>query len=154
MNRFEKLVSETPNSVIIDEKHHFNGNLSGLYVDGNIALSDKLETSSQKACVLAEELGHHHTTVGNILDPSNPSNRKQERRARLWGFNHMIGLYGLVSALEHGCRSKQETANFLEVTEEYLEEAIKCYKEIYGLYAKADNYIIYFEPCLKIIKMI
>lgn len=41
--------------------------LSGLYFNGNIAIEKKL-TQTQKTCVLAEELGHHYTTVGNILD--------------------------------------------------------------------------------------
>ena len=37
-------------------------------------------------------------------------------------------------------------AEYLDVTEEYLEEAIDCYKAKYGLYVSIDNYIIYFEP--------
>ena len=32
--------------------------LKGLYYNGNIAIEKKL-TQTQKACVLAEELGHH-----------------------------------------------------------------------------------------------
>ena len=37
-------------------------------------------------------------------------------------------------------------AEYLDVTEEYLEEAIDCYKAKYGLYVSVDNYIIYFKP--------
>ena len=44
-------------------------------------------------------------------------------------------------------------AEYLDVTEEYLEEAIDCYKAKYGLYASVDNYIIYFEPFV-VIKII
>ena len=53
---------------------------------------------------------------------------------------------GLIRAYEARCRNRYEMAEYLDVTEEYLEEAIDCYKAKYGLYASVDNYIIYFEP--------
>lgn len=37
---------------------------------------------AEKACVLAEELGHHYTAVGDIIDQSYYSNRKQELRGK------------------------------------------------------------------------
>ena len=37
-------------------------------------------------------------------------------------------------------------AECLDATEEYLKEAIDCYKSKYGLCVSVDNYIIYFEP--------
>jgi len=154
MDEYEKLIAETPFDVNIDENHHFKGKLSGLYVDGNIALSDKLKTSKEKVCVLAEELGHHHTTYGNIIDMRQAVNRKQERKARLWGYNRLIGLYGLIRAFEKGCRNKHEIAEYLEVTEDYLDEAMKCYREKYGEGKGVDNYYVSFEPSLQILKMI
>ena len=152
MDKYEQLIAQETDVRVVEKV--FKSRARGLMKGRKIAIRKDIPTSAEKACVLAEELGHYHTTVGNILDPTKPSNRKQERRARLWGYNNMIGLYGLVNALENGCKSKHEVADYLEVTEEYLENAIKCYREIHGLYAKADNYIIYFEPSLKIIKMI
>ena len=44
--------------------------IKGLYCDGTIAISTDMKTDAEKACVLAEELGHHYTTYGNILDQS------------------------------------------------------------------------------------
>ena len=111
-----------------------------------IAINRSLPTQAEKACVLAEELGHHYTTTGDILDHSNAMNRKQEYRARLYGYNLKIGLAGLIRAYEARCRNRYEMAEYLDVTEEYLEEAIDCYKAKYGLYVSIDNYIIYFEP--------
>lgn len=63
-----------------------------------------------KKCVLAEELGHYHTTVGDILDLSTASNQKQEYRARLWTYDKMIGLSGIISAYKTG---KQEYSPFI-----------------------------------------
>lgn len=66
----------------VDEDYLLSEPLSGLYIDGNIALSNRLNTTAEKACVLAEELEHHETSVGNIIDLSVSWNRKQERQAR------------------------------------------------------------------------
>ena len=110
--------------------------------------------TAEKSCVLAEELGHYYTTVGDILDMNVSENRKQERQARLWGYNRVIGLFGLIRAYEHGCKDKYEIAEYLDVTEEYLEDCIDCYRDKYGEHKIVDNYTIYFIPNLMIFKKI
>lgn len=125
--------------------------LKGLYVNGRIAINAKM-SDTEKACVLAEELGHHYTTYGNILDQSNTSNRKQELRARAWAYNRQIGLLGLIRAYEHGCRNRFEIAEYLEVTEEVLEECLVFYRNKYGMCQNIDNYVVYFIPNLVIMK--
>lgn len=127
--------------------------LKGLYVDRNIAI-EKTLTQSEKACVLAEELGHYHTTTGNILDQSKAENRKQELKARLWAYNKQIGLLGIVKAYQHGCRNRYETAEYLGVTEEFLADALKAYRSKYGTHATLDNYIVYFEPSIGVMEII
>lgn len=130
----------------IQEMHLSDVNgLKGLYIDGNIAI-EKDMTATEKACILAEELGHHYTTFGNILDLSNTENRKQERRARLWAYRRAFDLVDLISAYKHGCRNRFEIAEFLEVTEDFFQDALNTYREKYGIYTKVDRYIIYFEP--------
>ena len=126
--------------------------LKGLYYNGCIAIEQGL-SSNEKSCILAEELGHHYTTVGNILDQSSVSNRKQELRARMWAYNKLIGLLGIVKSYEHGCRSLYDMAEYLEVTEEFLKDALERYRQKYGMYTIVDNYIIYFEPGLGVVKM-
>ena len=115
-------------------------------IKGKRILIRKDMKTTQKSCVLAEELGHYHTTVGNILDQSKAENRKQEQRARAWAYNKMIGLTGIIRAYENGCCSSYEMADFLDVTEVFLLEAIECYKTKYGPCVQIDNYAIYFEP--------
>ena len=127
--------------------------LKGLYVNGHIAINAKM-SDIEKACVLAEELGHHYTSVGNILDMTSAANRKQEHQARLWAYNKQIGLFGLVRAFEHGCQNRFEIAEYLEVTEEFLEECIECYRNKYGICKQVNNYVVYFTPYLAIIKII
>lgn len=126
--------------------------------DGRIKGKDiylrKDMNTTEKACVLAEELGHYHTSVGNLLDMTIPSNRKQERQARLWAYNKQIGLKGLIRAYEHGCTASHEIAEYLDVTEEALQECIEFYRDKYGEYKTFDHYIIFFIPHLAVLKKI
>lgn len=150
---YEALLDEAhQEGLIVKEKPliYNNGRIKGK----RIAIRQNINTTTEKACVLAEELGHHHTSVGNILDMNDIRNRKQERQARFWGYNKLIGLTGIVQAFESGCQSTHEAAEYLEVTEEYLNEAVECYRDKYGVCKEIDNYIIYFMPNLAVIKMV
>lgn len=81
---------------------------------------------------------------------SDVSNAKQERQARMWTYERLIGLRGLIDAYQHGCREYHETAEFLDVTEEQLRDAIADYRSKYGVCTKYQNYYIMFEPYLMI----
>ena len=126
----------------------YDGRLKGK----DIYLRKDMNTT-EKTCVLAEEMGHHYTTVGNILNMESIQNRKQERQARLHGYNRLIGLAGLIEAYEHGCRNRYEIAEFLEVTDEFLEDCIECYRQKYDIGTTVDNYYIMFIPNLTIGKI-
>lgn len=115
-----------------------------------IAIYKDIPTLAEKADVLAEELGHYHTTVGNIIEQDMVTARKQERIARLWGYNKRIGLIGLISAYKAHCSNSYEIADYLGVAEETLAEALEYYRQIYGHGEMVDNYFIQFEPYLTI----
>ena len=132
--------------VPIDTVRFSSERIKGLYCDGSIALSAVLETSADRSAILAEELGHHYMTIGDIMDQTDTGNRKQELRARIWAYNRLIGLQGLISAYKHGCTNRYEAAEYLDVTEEFLEEAVNYYHSKYGLCYQVDNYAVYFEP--------
>lgn len=146
---YETLLDEASNSgLIVKEKPLYSSD--GRIKGNRIAIRQDIKTTTEKSCVLAEELGHHYTSVGDIIDLSDVQNRKQERQARLWAYNKQIGLYGLIRAFEHGCTSLHEIAEYLEVTEQFLHEAIECYRNKYGICTAVDNYVIYFIPNLTI----
>lgn len=141
---YEKLLIEYEEEVEVIESP-LPSKLKGLYSDSTIVINSKL-TSTEKACVIAEELGHHYTTAGNILDQSEVSNRKLEKTARNWGYEKLVGLIDLVNAYKSGVRNRHELAEFLGVTEEFIENALNYYREKHGLFTTVDNYIVYFEP--------
>lgn len=154
MNTYECLQDEACEDGIdvIDYTFHSN-RIKGLYCDGVVAIREDM-TIPEKTCALAGELGHHYTSVGNIIDMDSSSNRKQERQARLWAYNKQIGLKGLVRAYEHGCTASHEIAEYLDVTEEALQECIEFYRDKYGEYKIINNYTIYFIPYLAVFKKI
>lgn len=153
MNTYERLQEEACEDGIEVVDYTFESDrIKGLYCDGVVAIKKDMD-STQKTCVLAEELGHYYTTVGNILDMSVPTNRKQERQARLWAYNKQIGLQGLIRAYEAGCQNRYEVAEYLEVTNEFLTECIECYRQKYGVGTTVDNYYIMFIPYLAVGKI-
>lgn len=82
------------------------------------------------------------------------SNRKQELEARFAAYNCFIGLLGIIQAYKNSCHNLHDMAEFLEVTEEFLSEALNCYRSKYGICTKLDNYIIYFEPNLGVMELL
>lgn len=105
-----------------------------------------IPTNIEKACVLAEVIGHYHTSAGDILDQSNLANKKQEQRARNWAYERLVPLPGIIEAYKVGVKNRYELANYLGVTEPFIDEAIDRYKEEFGLFATVEDYTVYFEP--------
>ena len=66
---YEELLIEHDSLNILELDLSEVSGLKGLYYNGSVAIEQKL-TSVEKTCVLAEELGHHYTSVGNIIDKS------------------------------------------------------------------------------------
>lgn len=153
MNTYEYLQDEAcEDGIDVIDYTFYSNRIKGLYCDGVVAIREDM-TIPEKTCALAEELGHHKTSVGNILDMTSAINRKQERQARLHGYNRLIGLTGIINAFNAGCQNKYEIAEYLDITDEYLEECISCYRDKYGVYTTVDNYIIYFIPNLVVVEM-
>lgn len=154
MTPYEMLEQDAHDERVQIVPYDLGERLKGLYCDGTIALNMDINTQAEKTCVLAEELGHHYTTTGNILDQSQSENRKQELHARLHGYDRLIGLTGIIRAYQHRCQNLAEMAEYLEVTEAFLKEALELYRQKYGTGAEIDNYIVIFEPQLAVMEKI
>lgn len=153
--KYEQLQNEACEDGIDVIDYRFdNKRIKGLYCNGTIAIRKDIDTTTEKACVLAEEMGHHYTSVGNILDMSDARNCKQERQARLWAYNRLIGLRGIIKAYQSGCQDGHDMADLLGVTEEFLQECIDCYREKYGVCTQLDNYTIFFIPNLAVLEKV
>lgn len=156
MNTYEELQDEAcKDGIEIIDNHSFKSErISGLYCNNTIALSKNLKNSAEKACVLAEELGHHYTAVGDIIDQSSVENQKQEMRGRILAYNKLVGLRGIVDAYLHHCQNLSDTAEYLEVTEEFLNDSLSYYTNKYGVCTQVDNYVIFFQPNIGVMELI
>lgn len=154
LNFDDLLIEADKEGISVDLDYPFRSDLKGLYIDGNIALSNTLETEKEKVCILAEELGHHHTSYGDILEQDRVENRKQEFHARAWAYDKLFGLAEIIESYNYGCKSLYEVATHLDITEAFALEAINYYRKKYGMCTRFEEYIIYFEPSLGVFKMI
>lgn len=146
---YEELQAQHKNLNIVELSLSEVSGLKGLYVDGNIAI-EKTMSNIEKSCILAEELGHHYTSYGNILDQSSLENRKQELRARVWAYQKIITMDRLIGAYYKGCRNSFELAEELCVTEEFLLDALEVFKQKYPSVIQYKNYLIQFNPNINI----
>ncbi|UXU66035.1 ImmA/IrrE family metallo-endopeptidase [Staphylococcus agnetis] len=142
--KYENLLIENSNLDVVETSSlpHFQ---SGLYYEGTIYIKDNM-SAYKKHETLAEEIAHHKLTYGNILDQSKILNRKFEKKARRQAYESVISIQGIIDAYEHGVHNLHEMSIFFEVTESFVQECIKHYKNKYGLQVKYGDYLIRFEP--------
>lgn len=126
--------------------------LKGLYKNNKILINLKVATDVEKKCILSEEIGHHETSYGNILDDNEIANRKQEVKACRWGYEHTVKIDDIIAAYEYGATSAFEIAEYLEVTENHLINSIENYKRRHGHFLELENHFIYFAPYLEVVR--
>ncbi|GGP07356.1 ImmA/IrrE family metallo-endopeptidase [Oceanobacillus neutriphilus] len=144
MDLFEDLMEECfTNNIEVYIRRMKN---KGLYGDNIIWLSNSLSTTVEKVSILAEELGHYHTSAGDILNQTKIDNRKQELKARSWAHKRVFPLSKIIEAHKLNLRNKYELADYLNVTEEFVEASLKRYQDKFGLFVDIDGYTIFFDP--------
>ena len=149
MNSYEELVENASKDglTVIEDTIQ---SLDGICIGDCIIIRDDISTTAKKADVIAEEIGHNKYTVGDIIDQSITDNKKQENRARLYAYNLRIGLNGLLQAFKANCKTINEIADYLEVSEDFLLDALERYRQIYGTGVMMGNYYIQFEPIIRV----
>lgn len=120
--------------------------IKGLYGDYCIWINIHIVTRTEKACTLAEEIGHEELTEGDILDQDSIPKRKQELLARQWGYEYLVPLSKIVEAYRAKVEGRYAIAEYLGVTEEFLQAAVDRYTEKYGLHVSLGSSMIYFNP--------
>lgn len=118
-------------NIILEEINLNHNYLKGIYfsipgVPPTIGLKKSIVSYSFiYISVLAEELGHHFTTSGNLLDDSNNyfeelQKNKKEKKAKLWAANFLISDEEFVHALNSCISSINSMAEYFNVTEEII----------------------------------
>ena len=121
---------------IIVEYVDFSSTIQGIYYKADgclpiIGINENIVSNKKLfACVLAEELGHHFTSVGDspaecysLADKMNLS--RTELTALKWAAEYLLPLDEIVDAIKKGIENIEELSDFLGVTGEFLLERFK-----------------------------
>lgn len=113
---------------------------------GNLIIINNRVNEYERLCVLYEELGHFNLTIGDITDQSNLNNRKQESIARRWSYENLVSPEDIINAILSGIDNIYDLAESLNITEDFLIQSIKHYKNKYGIYYVGKTHLLTFEP--------
>lgn len=134
-------------SIELEEVYFKSPSIGGIYfkVSGMnpiIGIHKNLLTDTRKyISVLAEELGHHFTSSGNLTSEcitySDKLNRsKQEKKARIWAANFLISDNEIIGAILQNVNTIYGLSLHFNVTEEIIK-----YK-LLSIYLKEDKFRI------------
>ena len=144
MGLYEELLIEH-DYIEVKETDVMPSDLHGLWLNDLILINSNL-SETRKAEVLFEELAHHKLTYGNILDQSKWINRKFENYARRHGYEAALPIRIIVEAHHYGVSNLYELAQYVQLSEEYIAEILKHYKNKYGIGTHYGEYLITFDP--------
>ncbi|GCF92465.1 toxin [Enterococcus florum] len=104
------------------------------------------QSYEEKCGTIAEEIGHYLTSVGDIIHQDTNEKRQQEQKARDVGYTLAVTPQDLINCYHERFDNVWECAEFLGVTKDTLENAVKTYSKKYEFGLKFKNYKIDFRP--------
>ena len=143
MQNYETLMSQHDDITYIFDRNMPNKH-KGLYIDNTVYIN-KNQSAPELFSTVAEEIGHHLTSYGDIIDQSVADSRRQEKKARYVASLMTVSLEGLIECYKEGLSLDYECAEFLEVTIDSFKEAIELYQEKMGLTFVYNGYHFSFE---------
>ena len=132
-------------NIILEEVNFKQSNIEGIYfkvpgLSPTIGIHKNIVTDTRKyISVLAEELGHHFTSIGDlsaecITYTQKINKSKQEKRARIWAANYLISDEEINRAIIQNIGNIYALSIHFNVTEEIIK-----YK-LLSIYLKEDKY--------------
>ncbi|WP_460293760.1 ImmA/IrrE family metallo-endopeptidase [Clostridium tertium] len=143
-------------NIIYEEASLKNTHFKGIYfkvenLQPVIAIEESIvKYTSIYISILAEELGHHFTTQGNLLEPSKDYSEKlyknkKEYLARKWACNFLISDAEFVQALLSSISNKYEMCEYFNITYDILENKIKSILKDEEKYIKIKSIFKIYE---------
>lgn len=134
-------------SIMLEEVNFKSKSIEGIYFKASdlypiIGINKNLINNSKKyISVLAEELGHHFTSIGNLVSEcityrEKLNKSKQEKRARIWAANFLISDKEIIRAILQNINTLYGLSLHFNVTEEIIK-----YK-LLSIYLKEDKFRI------------
>ncbi|EAC8350584.1 hypothetical protein [Listeria monocytogenes] len=123
----------------------------GIYADGHILLERHMNNKNKKV-ILLEEYLHSKHTAGNILDEKDICNKKQENFVRRKNYELLFSADCIIRAYNLGFIYYHDVAEYFDLPEEFIREAIEHYKKTHGVIWKVGNYVIYLGDYIEVLK--
>jgi hypothetical protein len=120
--------------------------LKGICINDCIIIDKGLDTNAERTSILAEELSHYEVNRGNLLNQRDPNSYKQEKLAHRKAYEKLVPIDSIIEAFELCLQSREEFADHLGVTEEFLQQAVRHYIDRYGPFKVHGECVVYFEP--------
>lgn len=139
--RLELLHLIEKENIILDEELKIQ-KTSGIYINTHginptIGISKNVSNDKEYYSILAEELGHHFKTIGNLIKQEtsyieNVLKQKEELKAKLWASNFFISDEEFIQAILDCSNNIYTLAEKFNVTEEIINYKILsiCINEI------------------------
>lgn len=126
MDKLDTLIAETSIKYKVEYSDRLPNKLGGL-CDGKTIWLNNRKSRQEQLQNLAEEVAHQESTVGDILDQKSLQDIKQENKARGLAYERLVNLNDLIAL--HWCAANEfELADLLDVTPQFLYEAIEHYR--------------------------
>lgn len=133
MDRLEALEAQARRlGVIVDSTilRETDG-LDGLYLawpEGAIILVNAHRSRGTQAIALAEEIGHHLRTCGNVIRLDTVAARKGEMAGRAWSYRALMPPEKVAGAVRSGVCTPWELAEHFGVTDSFVRDALAYYQ--------------------------
>ncbi len=144
MTPYEELLEIAKNEGVTVVDYDLGEKLSGLYCDGYV-LINKNSDAAEKYCTLAEELGHYYTATENIVEADTIDKCRQEQQGRRWGYEKILPLETIIDAVINGYDNIALLTEELDVTPEYLQDALIYYNQKHGPELEYHDHIVFFS---------
>ena len=90
-------------------------------------------------------MGHHFTASADIYNLDTAEQRKQEQRGRRWGYEKILPLETIIDAVIDGYDNIALLTEELDVTPEYLQDALIYYNQKHGPKLEYHDHIVIFS---------
>lgn len=105
--------------------------LDGLYLcwpEGAIILVNAHRPRDTQVIALAEEIGHHLKTRGNVIRLDTVAARKKEMAGRAWSYQKLMPPEKVARAVRSGVCTPWELAELFGVTDGFVKDALAYYQ--------------------------
>jgi len=134
LTKLEKLIDEAQaQGILVDDTIlSEESSVGGLYLGWpklnlHVILINRHRSQRHQTAVMAEEIGHYHTCVGNALDQNDVVAVKKENAGRGAAYQRVIPAQKLKKAMTSGNRTVWDLSEALDLPATFILEALQYY---------------------------